>query len=348
MGPIENMFKKMMEKNADSVAQLVSHSTSIHNLKVQMGKISQVLNSRPKGALPRDTVVNPKGVKNTGHAMAVITRSGRGRNAPTLSGRQLVDDDKVMQEEAIPNNVVQPNDEVRIDIYDSVEENQEEVNPFREYIIDIPEPVVQKAKATLPKPPPPYPQRLAKQNGENQFKKFIQMMKSLSVNLPLVEDLEQIPSYAKFMKDLVTKKRSMNFETIKVTHQVNSIMHSMSHKLEDTSSFTIPYTIGSAEFAKALCDLGASINLMPYFVFKTLGIGQPRPASMRLQMADHTMKRPLGMIEDVLVLVDKFILPANFVIIDCEIDYEVSIILGRTFLAMSKTLCDVEVGELIF
>ncbi|XP_070057205.1 uncharacterized protein [Nicotiana tomentosiformis] len=127
-----------------------------------------------------------------------------------------------------------------------------------------------------------------------------------------------MPGYAKFMKDLVTKKRSINYETIKMTHQVSAIVHSMAQKLEDPSAFTIPCTIRSADFAKALCDLGA--------VFKTLGIRQPRPKSMRLQMADQTMKRPLGIIDDVLVRVDKFILPADFVILDCEVDYEVPII----------------------
>ena len=80
------------------------------------------------------------------------------------------------------------------------------------------------------------------------------MMKSLSINVPLVEALEQMPGYAKFMKDLVTKKRSMNCETIKMTHQVSAIVHSMAPKLEDPGAFTIPCTIGSADFAKALCD----------------------------------------------------------------------------------------------
>ncbi|XP_070005809.1 uncharacterized protein [Nicotiana sylvestris] len=128
------------------------------------------------------------------------------------------------------------------------------------------------------------------------------MMKSLSINVPLVEPLKQMPSYAKFMKDLVTKKRSMDCETIKMTHQVSAIVHSMAPKLEDSGAFTIPCTIGSAEFAKALCDLG----------------------------------------------VDKFILPANFVILDCEVDYEVPIILERPFFANEKALVDVEAGELTF
>ncbi|XP_070040308.1 uncharacterized protein [Nicotiana tomentosiformis] len=142
--------------------------------------------------------------------------------------------------------------------------------------------------------------------------------------------------YAKFMKDLVTKKRSMNCETIKMTHQVIAMVNSMSPKLEDPGSFTIPCTIGSADFEKALCDLWPSINLMPYSVFKTFGIGQPRPTSIRLQMVDRTILRPLWIIDEVLVRVDKFILPANFVILGCEVDYEVPIIMERTFLATGR------------
>ncbi|XP_070055652.1 uncharacterized protein [Nicotiana tomentosiformis] len=275
-----------MEKNADSNAQLVSHNTLICNLEVQMGQISQSLNACPKGSLPSDTVVNPKGGNNTGHDMVVTTRSGRGGNVPTSSQRQLVDDEQVVEEEEIPTNVVQANDEV-----------------------------LQTAKAPLPKPPPPFPQRLAKKYGENQFKELIDIMKSFSINVPLLEALEKMPSYEKYMKDLVTKKRSMNFETIKVTHQVSAIMDSMDPKLEDPGTYTIPCTIGIAEFSKALCDLRAKI---------------------------------VGVIKDVLVLVDKFIIPIDFVILDYEVDYEVPIILSRPSLAMGKALIDVESGELTF
>ncbi|XP_070013126.1 uncharacterized protein [Nicotiana sylvestris] len=133
-----------------------------------------------------------------------------------------------------------------------------------------------------------------------------------------------------------------------MTHQVSAIVHSMSPKLEDPGAFIIPCTIGSEDFAKALCNLGASINLMSYSVFKYLGIGQPIDTSMRLQMVYRTMKRTLGIIDDVLVRVDKFILLANFVILDCEVNYEVLIILGRPFLATGKALVDVEAGERTF
>ncbi|XP_070055246.1 uncharacterized protein [Nicotiana tomentosiformis] len=178
MGRIENMFKQMMERNADSDAHIASHTTSIRNLEVQMGQISQALNTRPKGALPSNTVVNPKGGNNTGHAMAVTTRSSKGRDASTSNPKKIMSDDVVLQEnDDIQANDEHVNNEVRIDIDDNMEETQNDVNPPRKHVIDIPKMVVPKAKTPLPRPPPPYPQSLAKQNNKNQFNKFIEMMK---------------------------------------------------------------------------------------------------------------------------------------------------------------------------
>ncbi|XP_070025942.1 uncharacterized protein [Nicotiana sylvestris] len=353
MGRIESMFEQMMKKNADSDAQFVSHNTSIHNLEAQLGQISQALNTCPKGALPSDMVVNSNGGNNTVHAMAVTTRYGRDGEASTSKQKKVVSDDVELQndDDTIVHEQVSEerlDGEVRIDIHGNEEETQNDMNLSKEHMIDIPETVMPKSKAPLPSPPPPYPQKLAKQKNENQFKKFIEIMKSLSINVPLVEALEQMPRYDKFMKDLVTKKRFMDCETIKMTHQVSAIVHLIALNLEDPGAFTIPCTIGSADFAKALCDLGASINLMPYSVFKILGISQLRATSTRLQMMDPTMKRSLGIIDDVLVRVDKFILPANYVILNCKVDYEVPIILGRPFLATWKALVDVEAGELTF
>ncbi|XP_070004445.1 uncharacterized protein [Nicotiana sylvestris] len=187
--------------------------------------------------------------------MAVTNRSGKDGDVNTSNQRRIVDEDVVVHEDEIPSNVVQANKEVRIDIDESVKEIQEEVNPSKENEIDRPELVLPKANAPMPRPSPLYPQSLAKKNNENQLKIFIDMMKSLSINVPLVEALEKMLGYAKFMKDLVTKKRSMNCETIKITHQVSAIVHTLAPKLEDPGAFTILYTIGSADFAKELCDL---------------------------------------------------------------------------------------------
>ncbi|XP_070039380.1 uncharacterized protein [Nicotiana tomentosiformis] len=118
--------------------------------------------------------------------------------------------------------------------------------------------------------------------------------------------------------------------------------------MEEQRAFTIPCAIGLTSFAKALCDLGASINLMPYVIFKKLGLGDPRPTTMKFLMADRTLKKSLCVIDDVLVKVDHFYFPTDIVILDYEVDVEISIILGRPFLSTRRVICDVKGGDLKF
>ncbi|XP_047268370.1 uncharacterized protein LOC124898666 [Capsicum annuum] len=137
------------------------------------------------------------------------------------------------------------------------------------------------------------------------------------MNVPLEEALEQMPGYAKFIKNLVTKKRAVSYEPIDNIHHCSAIsIKSLVQKKEDPGAFTIPYTIGSLDFSKALCDLGASIYLMPLDFYKKLGLGYPTPTNMRLLMADRLVKRPVGILYDVLVKVANFIFLADFVILD--------------------------------
>ena len=169
------------------------------------------------------------------------------------------------------------------------------------------------------------------------------------MNVKFVEALEQMSGYAKFMKDLVTKKRSVTFEDDDRMQHCSSIAtRSLVQKKEDLGAFNIPCTVGSLHFAKALCDLGASINLMPLSIYNKLGLGDPKPTAIRLLMADRTVKRLIGILQDVLVKVELFIFPADFVILDCEVDFEVPIILGRSFLATGRALVDMEKGQMKF
>ena len=142
----------------------------------------------------------------------------------------------------------------------------------------------------MPRPPPPFPLRFVKKTEDNKYKRFITMLKQLSINVPLIEVLEQMPGYAKFMKDMVTKKRSVNFEDDdRMQHYSAIATRSLVQKKEDPSAFTIPCTIGLLHFAKALCDLGASINLMSLSIYKKLDFGDPKPTAMWLLMANRTV-----------------------------------------------------------
>ncbi|XP_070012949.1 uncharacterized protein [Nicotiana sylvestris] len=174
------------------------------------------------------------------------------------------------------------------------------------------------------------------------------MLKQIQVNIPLIEALKEMPGYTKMMKDLMSKKFDFqDLATVTLTQTCSAVVtRPVAEKLSDPGSFTIPCTIGNFAFAKALCDLGDNINLIPLVIYKRLGIGRARPTSMLLQLADRTVKRPFGILDDVLIQVGKFVFPADFVILDCKVDEEIPIILGRYFLATGRALIDCETGEL--
>uniref|UniRef100_A0A1S3YY73 Uncharacterized protein n=1 Tax=Nicotiana tabacum TaxID=4097 RepID=A0A1S3YY73_TOBAC len=106
------------------------------------------------------------------------------------------------------------------------------------------------------------------------------------------------------------------------------VQNKLPQKLKDPVSFTIPVRIGYIDVGHALCDLGASINLMPLSLFKQLVLGALRPTTVMLQLADRSIAQLEGVIEDVLMQIGKFIFPADFIILDYEVDELVPIILG--------------------
>ena len=124
------------------------------------------------------------------------------------------------------------------------------------------------------------------------------------------------------------------------------IQNSLLEKMQDPGSFTIPCEIGHADMGKALCDSGASINLMPLSIAKRLSLGELTPTTMTLQMADRTLTHHEGILEDVLIKVGKFIFSVDFVVIYTEEDKQVPLLLGRPFLATGAALIDVKKREL--
>ncbi|XP_074278000.1 uncharacterized protein LOC141601605 [Silene latifolia] len=147
----------------------------------------------------------------------------------------------------------------------------------------------------------PYPERLKNTKLEHKFGKFLEIVKNLEVTIPFTDLITQVPSYTKFMKDILTRKKNFNdVGTIAFTEKCNVLSRSnIPPKLKDPGSFSIPCTIGNHEFGKALCDLGASVIVMPYSVCEKLNIGNLKVTNMTLQMADRSIQRPLGILEDV-------------------------------------------------
>ncbi|XP_058767671.1 uncharacterized protein LOC131641384 [Vicia villosa] len=298
--------------------------SSIKNLEIQMSQIAQQLaNTQQPGALPSATVTNPKDHNNVS---AIVTRSGKGKG------------------------VVENNDEEEEPLLEVDLEIRENESEAEEVVVMEPTPkekvVEQKQKPAVKLP---FPVRNKKKGQhEKNFEKFLEMFKKLEINIPFLEALEQMPTYAKFMKDIISKKRTIDRDPIILTETCSAILQGMKIpvKKKDRSSVTIPCTIGDRSFKKALIDLGASVSLMSLSIYKRLGIGNVQDTRMTLQFADHSVKRPYGIVEDVLVKIDKFVFLVDFVILEMSEDEEIPIILGRPFLETGRCLIDIEEGTM--
>ncbi|XP_048229510.1 uncharacterized protein LOC125369999 [Ricinus communis] len=162
---------------------------------------------------------------------------------------------------------------------------------------------------------------------------------------PKNDGLMNKPAYAKLFEELNTnKRRYTNNEKV----QVASVM--LQHQLPIKGSFTIYITIGDKKHTKAMSDLEASINLMPYSMYERLGLGELKPTTMSLQVANRSIKYPRGIVEDLLVQVGKLIIPVDFVVLDMENtptrDKEQTILLGRPFMATTRIVIDMHDGKL--
>ncbi|XP_071928164.1 uncharacterized protein [Coffea arabica] len=182
---------------------------------------------------------------------------------------------------------------------------------------------------------------------ENSREESRENQPSSSATIPIPP---AIPSYAKFLKKIMTRKRKLeDCETIALTEECSAIIQNkLPPKLKDPGSFSIPCTIGNVDFSKALCDLGASVSLIPLTVARQLGLHELKRTNITLQLADRSIRYPLGVLENVLIKVQKFIIPVDFVVLDMEEDISMPIILGRPFLATAGTIIDVKNGKLKF
>ncbi|XP_073307153.1 uncharacterized protein [Primulina huaijiensis] len=288
---------------------------TMKSLETQIGQLANALRDQNRGQFPSNTEVNPKE-----QCKAVILRSGK--ELDVQKSNEKMDKKKTVEEGE----------------FEDRKENKTEET---------------KAEAEVEQPPIfkptlPYPQRFINKNLDDQFVKFLEIFKKIHINIPFDDALEQMPNYSKFIKDVMSKKRKLQeFGTVKLTKECSDILQKkLPTKLKDPGSFTIPCFIGSSKCSRALCDLGASINLMLFSIYRELELGEVKPTTITLQLADRSLTYPRGIVEDVLVKVEKFIFPIDFVILDMEEDRDTPLIFGRPFLATGRALIDVHKGEL--
>ncbi|GKC32675.1 reverse transcriptase domain-containing protein [Tanacetum coccineum] len=219
---------------------------------------------RPSGSLPSNTQPNPKGSSSKPY------QPPQARNEhvnPYLHG---VDED----EESTPQPKTQ-----------------------------TPKPVKETPMPKPYKPKIPYPQRLRKEKMEAQYGKFLDMIRVVRINVPLVDVLAGMPNYGKFLKELVSNKHKLEQISSAFLSDESSAMiqNKVPPKLEDPRSFLIPCTFSKTFSCTALADLGASINLMPCSQYTKLSIETLKPTKMSIRLADRSFQYHIGIAENMLV-----------------------------------------------
>ncbi|GKA83488.1 putative nucleotidyltransferase, ribonuclease H [Tanacetum coccineum] len=292
--------------NDERDSLLEETASAIKTIEKNLGRIAESIHDRGLGTLPSFTETNPRGL-----AHAITTRSGLNYQ-PSKNPLEDSDDPHNITIEQIPTTKKITHEQT----YNSTQK-----------LIHLSLSLVY----------------LKKEKENEQFQKFLRNLQQIHINIPFIEALEQMPKYAKFMKDLLSKKRKGSEASKIILNEQCSvvILNKVSHKEKDPGGFTIPCVIGQSGSTKALADLGASISLMPYSMFLRLNLGDLKPTRMCIELANKTTQFPKGIAENVMVKIYKFIFPVDFVILDMKEDHRIPIILGRPFLATAHARIDV-------
>ncbi|XP_050156647.1 uncharacterized protein LOC126630561 isoform X1 [Malus sylvestris] len=321
--PFQPQQQQAPSKSLEDLIASLANSTQSHqqktdkaieNLERQMSQLASLMGQQhQQGRLPSQTVVNPNAEQ-----MNVVT---------LRSGKEIF-----KQDEDSTETEKSPKD-TKLNKKDSDKVSKEIQNSFNSCV------------------PIPFPRRFMKSKKEQTDKEILDTFRKVQVNLPLLDAIKQVPKYAKFLKELCTNKRRFNDqETVALSEEASAVLQrKLPPKLKDAGSFTIPCVIGGKEFGRALCDLGASINLMPYSVYESLNLGELKETKVIIQLADRSNRYPKGLLEDVLVQVNELIFPADFFVLEMEHDpmpTALPLILGRPFLRTARTKIDVYDGTL--
>lgn len=319
----------------DSLRAFMQTTTqAIAKLETQMGQLASHLGEREKGKFPSQPIVNPKG------QFAITDSSG-----PSHEQEHVQSITTLRSGKRVDNKVSMP-----------VEENPQESRrkenpnePFTAQNVSPPQHVVEPSVRDFV-PKPPFPHRLHNGKKGTQFGEILEVFKQVHINIPFLDAIQQVPSYAKFLKDLVTQKRKTNIpKKAFLTEQASSVIQcKFPVKYKDPGCPTISCRIGEHHIERALLDLGASVNLLPYSVYLQLDLGELKSTPITLQLADRSVKIPRGVIEDVLIKVDTFYFPVDFVVLDTHpvpnSHGQIPVILGRPFLATSNALINCRNG----
>jgi hypothetical protein len=165
-----------------------------------------------------------------------------------------------------------------------------------------------------------FPQALKLPNNLDVTSEILEHLHQVKVNLLLLYIIKKMSVYAKVIKDLCAIKRRHHVKkTAFLTEQVSAIIqHKVPPKYKDPDCPMISCTIGDYKIEHAFLDLGVSVNLFPFFMYLQLRLGELKSTFVSLQLADYSIRKPRGVVEDILVKVEKNYYPVDFIILDIE------------------------------
>nr|GEZ95095.1 reverse transcriptase domain-containing protein [Tanacetum cinerariifolium] len=191
-------------------------------------------------------------------------------------------------------------------------------------------------------PTKPSSKKKLREKATNQMEKFFQIFQDFHFDISFADALRLMPKFASTIKSLLANKDKL-FELAKIPLNENCLamlLKNLPEKIGDPGKFLIPCDFLEMDVCHALADLGASINLMPLFVWKMLSLPELTPTRMTL-LSDRSITRLKGVAEDIFVKVGKFYFPTDFVVVDFKADPPIPLILGRSFLRTDRALIDV-------
>ncbi|CAM8923321.1 unnamed protein product [Rhodiola kirilowii] len=297
-----SMMAQMLESNKESNRKMEAKMDELMAENKRLAK--ENAHMKQIGKLPSQPDVN-----SLEHVEAITLKSGK--VLPTPQGKSSLND-KEME-----GGVAKENLEVEPQAPTEEEKKEEEPILMRKYV-----------------PMVPFPQRLNKSKLDAHFQRFVEMLKKLYVTLPFHEVITQNPTYAKFLKDIVSNRRVIEESSmVALNAECSAIVQSrMPKKMQDQGSFSIPISLGKIEIDRALCDLGASISLIPYSLYEKIDMGELHSTTISLKLADMSSRVPNGVLRDVPIKVGKFFIPVDFYVLDMYSEQETPVILGRPFL----------------
>jgi hypothetical protein len=188
---------------------------------------------------------------------------------------------------------------------------------------------------------------IKKAKMNEQFGKFIEVIQKLYINIPLL-DVIQVPTYAKYLRDILNNKRPLpTTEVIKLTKEYSvAILNTSPVKKKDPGCPPIDCSIRNQNFENALCNLRASVSIMPKKVFGKLNYFTLMPTTMCLQLANQMVRYPVGITENISVKIRNFLILVDFVVLDMQEDMKTPLILLTPFLSTTNTHIDVKAGEI--